>query len=290
LNLAKKAFLWLEKGSHDPVYKGYYQHLNRAGTPVQRGKTTPSTSDLGYKDQNSSIHLLEAFTELYEVWPDPLVRERLEEMLYLVRDKITTPKGNLTLFFTHDWSPISFHDSSEAVIRKHKHLDHVSFGHDVETAYLMLEASHALGIKNDTTTLAVGKRMVDHALQNGWDKTVGGFYDAGYYFNGRDTITILLDIKNWWAQAEGMNTLLLLADRFPQDPMQYYDRFKQQWQYIQTYLIDHAHGDWYEYGIDKEPHRKTALKGHAWKATYHHYRALSNCAKQLRAGGGQTTE
>jgi mannobiose 2-epimerase len=290
LNLAKNAFLWLEKGSHDPVYKGYYQHLNREGTPVQRGKTTPSTSDLGYKDQNSSIHLLEAFTELYEVWPDPLVRERLEEMLYLVRDKITTPKGNLTLFFTPDWKPISFRDSSEAVIRKHKHLDHVSFGHDVETAYLMLEASHALGIKNDTTTLAVGKRMVDHALQNGWDKTVGGFYDAGYYFNGRDTITTLLDTKNWWAQAEGMNTLLLLADRFPQDPMQYYDRFKQQWQYIQTYLIDHEHGDWYEYGIDKEPHRKTALKGHAWKATYHHYRALSNCAKQLRAGEGKTTK
>jgi mannobiose 2-epimerase len=234
--------------------------------------------------------LLEAFTELYEVWPDPLVRERLEEMLYLVRDKITTPKGNLTLFFTHEWKPISFRDSSEAVIRKHKNLDHVSFGHDVETAYLMLEASHALGLKNDTQTLAVGKRMVDHALQNGWDKTVGGFYDAGYYFKERDTITILLDTKNWWAQAEGMNTLLLLADHFPQDPMQYYDTFKQQWQYINTYLIDHEHGDWYEYGIDKEPHRKTALKGHAWKATYHHYRALSNCAKQLRTGVEKTTE
>lgn len=287
LNLAQQAFLWLEQHSHDRVYKGYYQHLQQDGTPVVRDASVPSTSDLGYKDQNSSIHLLEALTELYEVWPDPLVRERLEEMLYLIRDKITTPKGFLTLFFTPDWTPVSFRDSSEASIRQHKYLDHVSFGHDVETAYLMLEASHALGLTNDTQTMVVGKRMVDHALQQGWDKKLGGFYDEGYYFKGRDSITILLDSKNWWAQAEGMNTLLLMADRFPADPMHYYEHFKKMWQYIQTYLIDHEHGDWYEEGLDKEPQRKTALKGHIWKGTYHHFRSLSNCAQRLRNGSAK---
>ncbi len=60
LNLAKKAFLWLEKHSHDAKYKGYYQYLQRDGTPILRTAETPSTSDIGYKDQNSSIHLLEA--------------------------------------------------------------------------------------------------------------------------------------------------------------------------------------------------------------------------------------
>ncbi len=285
LNLAKKAFLWLEKYSHDAVYKGYYQHLKRDGSIVVRDAATPSTSDLGYKDQNSSIHLLEAFTELYGVWPDPLVKERLQEMLYLIRDKITTAKGYLTLFFTPGWMPVSFRDSSKASILKHKYLDHVSFGHDIETAYLMLEASHALGIKNDTTTLMAGKKMLDHALQNGWDKTIGGFYDEGYYFKNSDSITIIFDSKNWWAQAEGMNTLLLMSDYFPNDSMHYYDKFKQLWNYIQTYMIDHVNGDWYEEGLDKEPQRKTALKGHIWKGTYHNFRALSNCVKRLRANG-----
>jgi mannobiose 2-epimerase len=171
------------------------------------------------------------------------------------------------------------------VILQHKYLDHVSFGHDVETAYLMLEASHALGIKNDTTTLFAGKKMLDHALRNGWDKSIGGFYDEGYYFKNRDSITIIFDSKNWWAQAEGMNTLLLMADHFPNDPMHYYDKFKQLWNYIQTYMIDHVNGDWYEEGLDKEPQRKTALKGHIWKGTYHNFRALSNCIKRLTSGG-----
>jgi mannobiose 2-epimerase len=290
LSFVKKAFLWLENHSHDPAYKGYYQHLKRDGTPVIRDETIPSNSDMGYKDQNSSIHLLEAFTELYGVWPDELVRQRLQEMLYLIRDKITTKKGYLTLFFKPDWTPVSFRDSSESSILKHKNLDHVSFGHDVETAFLMLEASHALGLKNDAETMTIGKKMVDHALRNGWDAALGGFYDEGYYFKGSDTISIIFDHKNWWAQAEGLNTLLLMADHFPNDPMHYYDKFKKLWGYIQVYLIDHVNGDWYEEGLDKEPQRKTALKGHIWKGTYHTFRALSNCVKRLSADGEHRSE
>jgi mannobiose 2-epimerase len=285
LELAKKAFLWLEKNSHDPVHKGYFQHLQRDGTPVKRPANTPSTSDLGYKDQNSSIHLLEAFTELYTVWPDSLLKERLEEMLVLVRDTITTPKGYLTLFLQPDWTPVSFRDSSEASVKKHFNLDHVSFGHDVETAYLMLEASHVLGNKKDEATMAVAKRMVDHSLQNGWDKTVGGFYDGGYYFNNAPGIAIVKDTKNWWTQAEALNTLLLMADLFPNDSMHYFQKFQQLWSYAQKYLIDHEHGDWFEGGLDKEPSRKTALKGQIWKGNYHQLRSLTNCIQRLQNSG-----
>ncbi|QHV99369.1 AGE family epimerase/isomerase [Spirosoma endbachense] len=280
LNLAKKSFGWLEQHSHDPVHKGYFQNLRRDGTPIQRDASVPSTASTGYKDQNSSIHLLEALTELYAIWPDQLVGERLEEMLRLVRDVITTPKGNLVLFFQPDWTPVSFRDSSETVVLKHRNLDHVSFGHDVETAYLMLEASQALGLKNDTQTLQVGKRMVDHALANGWDKNVGGFYDQGYYFTNKPGMTIIKESKNWWSQSEGLNTLLLMADKFPNDPQQYFNQYKLLWNYCQTYLIDHQYGEWYEEGLDNDPQRKKGLKGHIWKAAYHSYRALSTCVDE----------
>ena len=96
-------------------------------------------------------------------------------------------------------------------------------------------------------------------------------------------MTIIFDSKNWWAQAEGMNTLLLMADKYPNDPMRYFDKFKKIWTYIQTFLIDHDHGDWFEEGLDKEPQRKTALKGHIWKGTYHHYRAMANCVVKLKS-------
>ncbi|MBS1668659.1 MAG: AGE family epimerase/isomerase [Bacteroidetes bacterium] len=283
LDLAKKAFRWLEKHSHDPKYKGYYQYLERDGEPIQRTVEKSGSDDIGYKDQNSSIHILEALTELYEVWPNPLVKERLNEMLILIRDKIVNPKGYLELYFTPKWKHVSYRDSSEAVILNHRYIDHVSFGHDVETAYLMLEASKALGIKADRVTRSMGKHMVDHALKNGWDKELGGFYDEGYYFKYKPRVTIILESKNWWAQAEGLNTLLMLADEYPNDKMDYYQHFTKLWQYVQTYLIDHEHGDWYEGGLDKEPQRKTALKAQIWKGTYHNFRSLSNCIKRIEA-------
>jgi mannobiose 2-epimerase len=143
--------------------------MKRDGSVIHRDGSVPSTDDLGYKDQNSSIHLLEAFTELYQVWRDPLVAERLKEMLFLIRDTIVDDKGSLILFLHPDWTPVSFRDSSEEVILKHRNLDHVSFGHDVETAFLLLEASHVAGIDNDTATLRIAKKMVDHSIRNGWD-------------------------------------------------------------------------------------------------------------------------
>jgi cellobiose epimerase len=284
LSLAKQTFYWLEQHSHDPVNKGYYQHMELDGTPVKRTGATASTAETGYKDQNSSIHLLEAFTELYQVWPDSVLGARLKEMFVLVRDVITAEKGNLVLFFQPDWTPVSFRSTDRETILAHHNLDHVSFGHDVETAYLLMEAVHVLGMKDDATTLVKAKKMVDHALENGWDKQLGGFYDEGYYFAGSDTITIIKDSKNWWAQAEGLNALLMMSDYYPADKQAYFKKFQQLWQYAQFYLIDHVHGDWYSGGLDREPAQKTATKGNVWKGTYHVLRSLANCVERLQPG------
>jgi len=282
MNFAQEAFMWMEKHSHDPVHKGYFQHMQRDGTPIKRTANIPAMAETGYKDQNSSIHLLEAFTELYTVWQNDIVKERLYEMLLLIRDTMIGNKGYLTLFFQPDWAPVSIRDSSDAYIIAHHGLDYVSFGHNVETSYLLLEASHALSMQNDTTTLRIAKQMMDHALQHAWDNKLGGFYDAGYYFKDKPGLTIISTEKNWWSQAEEMNSLLMMSQLFPNDPMHYYDKFKQQWNYIQTYMIDHTYGDWYSHGLDIEPENKTALKGHIWKGNYHQFRSMMNCVDRLK--------
>lgn len=276
LALAKKAFLWLDRHSYDSLHGGYFQFLEADGTPLKGGyKDTPP------KDQNSSIHLLEAFTELYRVWPDPVVKKRLLMMLSVIRDKIVQPKGYLQLYVNQDLSPFSLREAPERIRAKQWKNDHISFGHDVETAYLMLEASEVAGVKNDTLTLRIAKKMVDHALATGWDTSVGGFYEAGYYFKGQDTVTIIHDTKNWWAQAEGLNTLLLMSELFPNDQNNYKALFLKEWEYINTYLIDHEHGGWYPNGIDKHPGEKYAMKAQIWKGNYHTTRSMINCLKRL---------
>jgi mannobiose 2-epimerase len=283
LRFAQRAYAWVEDHAFDPACKGYFQFLTREGIPFDLSgpyaTVAADKDELGYKDQNSSIHLLEAYTELARVWEDGGLRRQLRGLLELIRDTIVTQKGYLQLFFYPDWRPVSFRNSPPDVRDRHFALDHISFGHDCETAYLLLEASHALGIERDSRTLAVAQSMLDHALANGWDAELGGFFDGGYYEEGRDDCRIVRRTKNWWAQAEGLNALLIFSRIFP-DAM-YYRYFLKQWNYIKTYLFDPVYGDWYEGGIDKEPHFVTGPKGHIWKGTYHTARCLMNCTALL---------
>ncbi len=284
LEFSKEVFEWIEKHAFDPKYRGYFQFLTPEGNVLDKGSILKTKAydkvELGFKDQNSSIHLLEAYTELYNVWPDEKLKKKLYDLLLLIRDMITTPKGYLNLFFEYDWTPVSFKNASKEVREQNYRLDHVSFGHDYETAFLMLEASYTLGLKNDTETLRVAKRMVDHAIANGWDDENGGFFDAGYYFAGDNKCSVIQKIKNWWAQAEGLNILLLMSEIFPDNEI-YPGYFDRQWKYIKNFLLDYDYGDWYEGGIDKEPHFKTGPKGHVWKCNYHTGRALMNCIRIL---------
>jgi mannobiose 2-epimerase len=130
--------------------------------------------------------------------------------------------------------------------------------------------------------MEITKKMVDNALDNGWDKKSAGVYDAGYFYKNEDTVTILQKSKNWWAQAETMNTLLIMSELYPNDPHQYEKRFKEQWQFIKDYLIDWEYGDWYESAIDQDPHAKTARKSQIWKCNYHTSRSLINCINRIK--------
>ncbi len=285
LRLAQQTFWWLDKHHHDPEFRGYFDRLARDGSWLSQSNSNLNGRELAranWKDQNSSIHLLEAFTALFSIWPDSLLRRRLFEMLVLIRDTIATARGCLTLYLERDWTPVSFRDSSETVRKANYFFDHVSFGHDVETAYLMLEASHVLELESDTTTLIAAKRMVDHALAKGWDDDKGGFYYEGYYFGHSDSITIINAAKTWWAQAEGLNVLLLMAKLFPHEK-KYEEAFHKQWQYMNAYLIDHEHGGWYKEGLDNSPDQWQSAKGSEWKVNYHESRALMNCIKMLRS-------
>jgi mannobiose 2-epimerase len=272
LELAKKAFHWLDKGAYDPEYGGYFDDLNREGQPIDSAFP---------KDYNSSIHMLEALAELHQVWPDSLVRERLHEMFRIVRDTIVTDKGYMNLYFEENWSPIVYRDSSREVQKENLDVDHITFGHDIETAFLLLEAAHSLEFSADST-LSLAKKMVDHTIDHGWDEEEGGIYDYGYYFQGDDSLTVTQTSKEWWSQAEALHSLLIMARYFPDDPRNYFDRFTRQWEYIKQYMLDSEHGGWYRSGIDENPEAAELTKASIWKGNYHTVRSLLRSRDLLR--------
>jgi mannobiose 2-epimerase len=279
---ARQAFYWLDEHAHDPELGGFFSTLDREGSVIDSSMFTveyPMQSYF-YKDQNTSIHVLEALTELYQVWPDDTLQARLQEMFHLVRDRMVSDEGYLRLFFYDNWQPVSYADSARSVREANYNLDHVSFGHDIETAYLLLEASEALGDYEREQTLAKARKMVDHCLRWGFDRQNSGLYDRGYYVEGTDSVEIIHDHKVWWAQAEALNALFLFAGLFPEN-QSYRREFDRMWDYTQAYVIDQQHGGWFPHGLDTHPEAKVLRKASPWKANYHNARALMNLLRMM---------
>lgn len=282
LDLVKRQFQWMEEGPHDPEYGGYFEFLNRQGEPAWKEQTAEQRREspmVALKDYNSSIHLMEALTQLYRIWPEPLVRERLEEMFYLVRDTFVHSEGFLQLYFHADWTladnELEGEGGEDSWFTKH-----YTYGHDVETAFLLLETAHVLGWEGDAETHRTAKQLVDHSLKSGWDRVNGGFFDAGRAEG--DTIVIINNHKSWWGLVEGMNALLLMHKLHPDDPADYFGKFRKAWEHIDTYLIDKAYGGWYNAALDTYPGNQDQAKSHIWKTTYHNSRGMIQCIQMLR--------
>lgn len=283
LDLAIQSFEWLDSLAHDSNFGGYFQYLRRDGSIIPRsvleeGYNAPDKAHVGLKDYNSSIHILEALTELYHVWPDDILRDRLQEMYEIVSETMYDSRGFLKLYFHPDWTLVEDQELFDLLGERSNYTNHVTFGHDVETAFLLLEAADALEIDQDEI-MPKAKRFVDHALEKGWDNEKGGFYEMGKYIDGE--MKILDKGKNWWAQAEGINSLLLMHKHFPDDPNHYYEKFELLANYIDQNMLDHEHLGWFSGGIDHHPEIKKARKSQIWKGTYHTARSLMHCIYML---------
>jgi mannobiose 2-epimerase len=180
-----------------------------------------------------------------------------------VRDKICDARGYLNLYFEPNWKPVPDVDS---------------YGHDVETAFLLLEAAERLGRANEPETQRIARALVDHALKFGWDAKYGGFYDQGP-IEAPATVTD----KGWWMQAEGLNALLLMHELYGRSSPDYYKAFEAQWSFITRFQLDPKYGDWWNVVArdGKVLHPETG-KGGEWKEAYHQSRALMNTADRLR--------
>lgn len=268
LDLAKRAYQWLDAHAHDRKNGGYYEALTRTGVPILAPTAAGASDEIGtrygFKTMNTHIHLLESFSALYEVWPDSGLRARLEELFGLVRDKIAVESvGCLNYQFTPDWKPLPDHDS---------------YGHDVETAFLLVEAAQALGRPDDARTWALSRRIVDHALEFGWDTENGGFYDAGSVFGSTPYVTD----KIWWVQAEGLNALLLMHARYGAETPRYWEAFNRQWAFIRDRQTDTHFGGWYAAVAQNGASIPGRAKSDGWTEAYHQGRALLNVSARLR--------
>ena len=238
------------KNSYDSQYSGYIEALTREWKEI--GDLRLSTKDANEKkSMNTHLHLLEAFANLYRVWKDESLKQNIVELIRIFLDHIIDSKTHhLILFFDEQWHPRS---------------NIISYGHDIEAAWLIQEAAEI--VREDKLldeVKLVSVKIVD-AVATGLDGDGGLWYEYNVFQDH------LIRQKHSWPQAEAMvgffNAWEITGDK------KYLDHSLQSWQFVREYMVDKNLGEWYwGVNVDHSPMIEQDKVG-IWKCPYHNSRA-----------------
>ena len=262
LAFALKAFRLIDAKAHDPVHGGYHEYFAADWSAPPAGDTSPLGAPPGVKLMNTHLHLLEAWATLLRASADPVVRERLIELVGIETHAVVRAGWTAhTDRHRADWTPIL----DDAAAR-------VSYGHDLENIWLVADALDALNQPVAPYT-DFFRTVFAYSRQHGWDDVTGGFHDSGPRGQPADRRQ-----KVWWVQAE---VIVAALEMFRQTKAPaYLDVFEKTWRFIDIAQTDWAHGEWFE-SIAPDGTPRQTNKATPWKAGYHNGRALLQALDRL---------
>lgn len=258
LTFSKELFEMIEKYSYDKKIGGYLEAFTRDWQPI-------SDLRLSEKDDNEKItanthlHIIEAYANLYLVWPDEALEERISTLLKIFSGHfIRSDNYHLNLFFDEHWA-----------IRSSL----VSYGHDIEAAWLLLRCAEILGNEeyiNEYKQMAV--KMTDAAAE-ALDSDGGLWYE---YEAGKD---IWVKEKHSWSQAEAMIGFLNAWQISGKE--KYLQHSLNSWEFIKRSIKNHVNGEWF-WGIEENGSVMKKEKAGFWKCPYHSTRAFLEIINRIK--------
>ncbi|MEO6549560.1 MAG: AGE family epimerase/isomerase [Ferruginibacter sp.] len=249
----------IEAYSFDKEYTGYLEAFTRDWKPTNDLRL--STKDANEKKtMNTHLHVLEAYTSLYHIWPDAQLGRQIKNLLQNFTDHIVDAEtGHLILFFDEEWNAKS---------------RIISYGHDIEAAWLLLEAATAL---NDGLLLEKIRSLsvkISIAAIEGLDK------DGGMWYEKEAGSSHIIKEKHWWVQAEAMIGFLNHWQLTGDD--NFLEKSFQSWSYTRKFIKDKEYGEWLWGRNDDGTAMKNQDKVGIWKCPYHNTRACIEIIGRLQ--------
>ncbi|MCJ7447370.1 MAG: AGE family epimerase/isomerase [Bacteroidales bacterium] len=222
LKAAKDIFELFEKNVLDKESNGYFEVFSR-DWQRSRDRLIGEKSAADEKTMNTSLHVMEAYANLYRAWPDKRMAERLKNMIDIFLDHIIDKnRFHLICFLDKNWNSTSEIDS---------------YGHDIESSWLLYEA--ALLLKDP----ALLKRVKEVSIKIA-DAASEGLLPDGSMLTEKDRVTgRTRTTRSWWEQAETVvgytNAYELTGDE------KYLNRAINAWNFINKYMVDKVNGSWF---------------------------------------------
>lgn len=247
LDLAVKLYNDIENHSHDKQLGGYLEAAGRDWSPLEDMRL--SEKDQGdAKTMNTHLHILEAYTNLYRVWPDEGLEQNLKSLTDLFLEKILRPDGHLGLFFDENWN-----STSRAC----------SYGHDIETSWLLKKSADVL------RDPSIAERVKDASIRLADAATEGLQPCGGMIYDHNPDNGETGDFYEWWVQAEMVvgfvNQHLLTSEQI------WMERALNAWEFIKAHIIC-PKGEWYWGAHNDLTPDTVGDRAGFWKCPYHNSR------------------
>lgn len=260
---AIELFSTLESKCYDSQFGGYQEFFYDDWALITDPEESGYVGAINTKTYNSHLHILEALTQLYLETKDPLVGDRLSELIDINTLSVKHPDYPCNIDgWNRNWTMIE----SERNLR-------ASYGHDVECSWLVLDAAKALG-RSTATLRSWAETICDYSLKHGWDETNQGLCYTGPLGGSSDDRK-----KVWWTQSEAMVAMLTLYD-LTDDP-RYRTKFDSVFEFVQKHHLAEQGGWWAnlkEDGSVGDDKVRTSM----WQGAYHNGRALLICERMLK--------
>jgi len=227
------------------------------------------------------MHLMEALTNLYTCSRKEIHKQKLIEVIDILIEKMLHPTyGTSIAQFTPDFRVadqikldiVWGWDRFEECGSKPNPTDNTSYGHNVEFAWLLVEALNVLN-RDLAPYKPILTKLLDHAVEFGIDFSYGGVFVEGPH-HGPATDTE----KEFWQQAETMIGMLCACELF--DPDKYWPIYLNVHRFVFDKMINHPVGEWWPL-LTREGKPIWTHMSHSWKVNYHTIRAMIQCSNRL---------
>ena len=249
LDKAIELFYLIEKYSFDTKLNGYFEAYSKNWILLEDLRLSAKDAN-EKKTMNTHLHILEAYTNLFRVWDDPILEKQLRNLIELFLEKIVNQQtGHLDLFFDENWVCKS---------------TLFSYGHDIEAAWLLDEASQVLGdIDLIRRVQAISLKIASAAAE--------GLQPNGSIQNEKNYATGHVDTNcDWWPQAESMIGFFNAYEI--SDDEVYAKKAMASWGFIKKYLVDTVNGEWHWSVSAAGKIDDVNDKAGFWKCPYHNSR------------------
>ena len=255
LDAARELFRLIETHCTDEV--GYLEAFDACWQPESNEKLSEN-GVLADKTMNTLLHVFEGYSGLYQASRDPAVGKAMERILTIYAEKIYDPALRRQLvFFDHNYNSI---------------LDLYSYGHDIESSWLMDWGCGLLGDEKRSAAISAINQAMGEAV-----------YDAAYSYHSlaNECDRGKVDEKRiWWVQAEAVVGFTHLWSKLP-ECTRYRDAAADTFRFILEYLTDKRPGSEWFWAVDKfgvPIPEKPILE--PWKCPYHNGRMCMELMKR----------